>query len=85
MTHDRNTLLKLNSTGEYIAWNEVDGFHLTMDRSFARPFTEDEIREQQNRLNQKLDREDWIIQLWKEQADQENELIPQIDTYENHD
>lgn len=67
MNQDRNTLLKLNSTGEYIAWNETDGYHLTMDRTFARPFTEDEIEEQQTRLAQKLDREDWLVQLWKEE------------------
>lgn len=66
MNQERNTLLKIHSTGEFIAWNQFDGFHLTMKRREACPFTEDEIKEQEGKWNQKIVKAGiWIIPLWK--------------------
>lgn len=68
-TVDRNTLLKISSTGEYIVIHpEFNIRHLTMLRSEATPFTEEEALHHEAEYTTRglqLEREDWLIQLWK--------------------
>ena len=69
MSNDRNILLKIASTGEYIAIHPESKIkHLTMQRAFAYPFLELEagiVELEYAMKGLQLEREDWLIQLWK--------------------